>query len=303
MKKLDDLSIFQKKREWRTVLAQPPQFIYNSGYPLHDDLRSGTRDDLPFYCRLYTRCTQPQTFCQRRIRPSFLALQFVFSGNFFFRIGKTGYLAEAGDLFIFRPGLEYDLLGEKKTDCSRIGMIFTGVAIADILRMFQLEQTEYVYIGNMDRFLALTERLRNNIEGVSSTETGEINAGTSFEIFQLIADEKKRSPIPPDICRIMSIMEEHIGKPLLMKDLAKNFGMSLPTLNAKFREYLHQTPYQHLIHLRMQRAVSLLASMSSIKEIAVRCGYPTPLHFSAEFKRCFGMSPRKYRREKLGRIM
>lgn len=302
MKKLADLSFFQKKREWRTVLAQPPQFIYHSGYAIHDEMRGVLCDDLPFFCRLYSRCTQPQSFCQRRIKTSFIALQYVLSGNFFFRIEKTGYIAEAGDLFIFSPGLDYDLLGDKKVECSRIGMIFAGKAVEDILHIFHLEQTEYVHISNQDRLLALSERLRVNIEGVTSTEIGEINAGTSFELFQLIADEKKRSPIPPDICRIMSFMEEHIDKTLLMKDLAKSFGMSLPTLNAKFREYLHRTPYQHLIQLRMQRAVSLLESMPSIKEIAVRCGYPTPLHFSAEFKRCFGMSPRRYRREKLGRI-
>ena len=302
MKKLDDLSIFYRKREWQTIYARPPQFIYHSGYAIHDEMRCGVRSDLPFYCRLYSRCTRPQSFCQRRIKTSFLALQYIRSGNFLFRIGKTGYLAEADDLFIFRPGLEYDLLGEKKTACSRIGMIFTGKNAEDILRMFQLDQTQCVHIGNTGRWMALCERLRDNIEAVSSAEAGEINAGTAFEMFQMIADERKLAPLPPEICRAVAVMEEHIDKPLSMKELARHFGKSLPVLNAKFREHLHRTPYQHLIRLRMQRAAALLETAASIKEIAARCGYPTPLHFSAEFKRCFGMSPRSYRREKIDRF-
>lgn len=206
---------------------------------------------------------------------------------------------EAGDLFILHPGLDYDLLREKKTECDNIGMIFAGKNVEEILRIFQLDQTEYVHIGNTDRWLALCQKMRDYIADGSSLEIGETNVGISFEIFQMISDEKNRSPIPPDICRIISIMEEHIDKPISIQDLAKSFGMSLPTLNAKFREYLHRTPYQHLIHLRMQRALSRLETTASIKEIASRCGYPTPFHFSAGFKRCCGLSPLRYRREKL----
>ena len=50
MKKLDDLSIFHKKREWRTMYAQPPKFVYTSGNIIHDELICGVRNDLPFNC-------------------------------------------------------------------------------------------------------------------------------------------------------------------------------------------------------------------------------------------------------------
>jgi AraC-like DNA-binding protein len=56
-----------------------------------------------------------------------------------------------------------------------------------------------------------------------------------------------------------------------------------------------------LIGLRMQRAkYLLLESPARINEIAALCGYRNAYYFSNAFKKHFGVSPLRYRRERIG---
>lgn len=54
----------------------------------------------------------------------------------------------------------------------------------------------------------------------------------------------------------------------------------------------------------MHRAVTLLQTDAwAIKEIAEMCGYRNALHFSSEFHRTYGCSPREYRKKLLFGIL
>ena len=51
----------------------------------------------------------------------------------------------------------------------------------------------------------------------------------------------------------------------------------------------------YLVNLRMQYAHKLITDgLTSISEIAIRCGYIDPLYFSKAFKKMVGVSPTKY---------
>lgn len=64
----------------------------------------------------------------------------------------------------------------------------------------------------------------------------------------------------------------------------------------RFRAETGSTPMGWLRQERMERARHLLsASADSITQIAQRCGYADPFHFSRDFKRHSGQSPRSFR--------
>ena len=60
------------------------------------------------------------------------------------------------------------------------------------------------------------------------------------------------------------------------------------------------TPSEYLKACRLQAARRLLSSTAlagrSITEIAFECGFTSSAHFSTEFRKCFGKSPRSFRR-------
>ena len=59
------------------------------------------------------------------------------------------------------------------------------------------------------------------------------------------------------------------------------------------------------MRLRLKNAVRLLLNEPrlSIKEVAARVGYAGALHFSAEFRRQYGISPRAYRRQGMTELL
>lgn len=80
-------------------------------------------------------------------------------------------------------------------------------------------------------------------------------------------------------------------------------GISLSELSAKlhfspnylirvFREVYHQTPYEHLIHLRLEKA-EMLARYSdlSMKAIAAECGFGQYVNLYKTFRKVRGISP------------
>jgi len=85
-------------------------------------------------------------------------------------------------------------------------------------------------------------------------------------------------------------------KSLTVEHLAKICGIS----DVYFRKiFLHRfgiSPKEYIIDKRMEYARQLLATGDfSVTEVAENCGYSEPCHFSREFKRKFGISPKHYR--------
>ena len=68
-----------------------------------------------------------------------------------------------------------------------------------------------------------------------------------------------------------------------------------------FHEQTGTSPMRYLTDLRMSRARKLLADSSlTVREIAVRVGYPDPFHFSRSFKNAVGVSPAQFREQSRG---
>ncbi len=96
---------------------------------------------------------------------------------------------------------------------------------------------------------------------------------------------------------------EHLAEPLRIPALAAHCGLSTRSLNRRFRAAMGTTPIDFLQEVRVQSARELLrASDLPIAEIATRCGYPDPSHFSRRFSARTGSSPQEYRRRVRGKL-
>lgn len=84
---------------------------------------------------------------------------------------------------------------------------------------------------------------------------------------------------------------------LSLDDLAAQMGLSKYYLIKLFRQYTGDTPMEYFQQVRLRRACGLLSTTSlSVAQISEQLGYSSPFHFSGAFKRCFGVSPSRYRR-------
>ena len=98
------------------------------------------------------------------------------------------------------------------------------------------------------------------------------------------------------LMRVLEDMEARYMEPLSLDDLAREAGVSRFHFVQLFRKQVGVTPHRHVVQLRMQAAATLLAKTDrSVLDVALTCGYQTPAHFAAAFRRHFSKTPREYR--------
>jgi AraC-like DNA-binding protein len=78
--------------------------------------------------------------------------------------------------------------------------------------------------------------------------------------------------------------------------MARLAHMSVRTYERKFRNDFHLTPQKYLRRLRIRMASrALVYTRQSLAEVAIGCGSSDQSHFTREFRRQLGRTPRVYR--------
>ena len=91
-------------------------------------------------------------------------------------------------------------------------------------------------------------------------------------------------------------MRAHFHREITNQRLASISNMSLRAFERRFRAAFHLTPQRFLRKLRLRIASrALVYTDESLSEIALNCGFADQSHFSREFRRQFGRTPREYR--------
>jgi AraC-like DNA-binding protein len=91
-------------------------------------------------------------------------------------------------------------------------------------------------------------------------------------------------------------MRAHFHHEITNRDLASISNMSLRAFERRFQSAFHLTPQKFLRKLRLRIASrALMNTDESLSEIALKCGFADQSHFSREFRRHFGRTPRGYR--------
>ncbi|WP_020533972.1 helix-turn-helix domain-containing protein [Flexithrix dorotheae] len=84
----------------------------------------------------------------------------------------------------------------------------------------------------------------------------------------------------------------NVENPPGLSELARHVGMNEYKLKRGFKEMFQTTAFGFLSNFRLELALkSLLDTQKTISEIAYQLGYASPQHFSAAFKKKFGVPP------------
>jgi transcriptional regulator GlxA family with amidase domain len=91
-------------------------------------------------------------------------------------------------------------------------------------------------------------------------------------------------------------MRTHFHHEITNRHLASISNMSLRAFERQFRAAFRLTPQRFLRKLRLRLASrALIYTDESLADIALKCGFADQSHFSREFRRQFGRTPREYR--------
>lgn len=95
------------------------------------------------------------------------------------------------------------------------------------------------------------------------------------------------------VARAIACIRASIGEPLSVGVLAEEAGMSKSSFHAHFKAVTGLTPGQYQKDIRLLEARRLLLEgRDAISAVAFDVGYESPAHFSRDYARKFGRSPR-----------
>jgi AraC-like DNA-binding protein len=96
------------------------------------------------------------------------------------------------------------------------------------------------------------------------------------------------------VARAIDWLKAHFAEPLRVEDLAAHVQMSLSTFHHHFRTLTTMSPLQFQKWLRLNEARRLmLIDHRDASTAAAQVGYESPSQFSREYKRQFGVPPRR----------
>ena len=102
----------------------------------------------------------------------------------------------------------------------------------------------------------------------------------------------------PKMRSAISLMHDNPGYPWTLQELADRVGMSRTVFAQKFRKKVAMRPMDYLIRWRMMIAADRLSSTQDpISQISSSLGYETESAFGRVYKKVWGCSPGKHRRQ------
>jgi transcriptional regulator GlxA family with amidase domain len=105
---------------------------------------------------------------------------------------------------------------------------------------------------------------------------------------------------PWQIRKVASHIEANLDKPIKSGDLAALLDLTPCHFSRAFRNSFGNSPLEHVIRRRMERAQGLMLSTGApLSQIALECGLADQAHFSRLFRRTVGESPKVWRRARV----
>lgn len=105
---------------------------------------------------------------------------------------------------------------------------------------------------------------------------------------------KRLSPL--QIQQVKDHIEEHLPDDLSLAELAAIISMSEFHFARLFKATTGEAPYRYITQRRIERAKVLLSvTQFSVAEVAYRVGFVSQSHFTAQFRKLVGATPKQYR--------
>ena len=89
-------------------------------------------------------------------------------------------------------------------------------------------------------------------------------------------------------------MEEHLGKPVQLAEMAKHLRVSVSALSHRYRKQMGVAPMAHLQHLRIRHAKTMLLAGHKLRTVAQALHFSDSCHLSRTCKQVEGASPRDF---------
>ena len=120
------------------------------------------------------------------------------------------------------------------------------------------------------------------------------------EVIRAEAESAEAEQVCPAVELVLAYVAEHSGERISLSDMARLGGVSAAYLSRRFKDEVGVGFADYVATFRLERAQAMLRERPdmSVTEIAFLCGFNDSNYFSDKFKKHFGLSPIKFRKER-----
>jgi AraC-like DNA-binding protein len=94
--------------------------------------------------------------------------------------------------------------------------------------------------------------------------------------------------------QVARYIEENLGQPLTLHELAQLAGLSIWRFATVFRQHMGVSPHRYICRLRVERAQQLMRNGLSAAGAASEAGFYDQSHLSRHFKSICGVTPGQF---------
>ena len=226
------------------------------------------------------------------------------SGNVSFMVEKNIYPIRSGDIIITRPyeyhhciyhddspHEHYCIFFSAEQNPELFGAFFNRSRGSDNLIRFSESESK--------RFISLCDKISTADEGQA------LQVMTAFfDILSSIEGGAKESHIqninsslPENINNILGYINKNYASIKNVNELSEYFHISISTLERQFNAYLSTSPKKYLTDKKLSGACRMLRQNKSVTEACFENGFNDLSHFIDNFKKKFGTTPLKYKKD------
>lgn len=97
---------------------------------------------------------------------------------------------------------------------------------------------------------------------------------------------------------VLEHVRDHFSQSIEIKELAALVHLSVSQFERRFRKVFQISPLKHIMNVRIRAAsLRLTTTNDTIAAIALDCGFYDHSHFTRNFRKIMGTSPKEYRKE------
>lgn len=210
-------------------------------------------------------------------------LHYVVSGFGKFERESRTYRLGPGDIFVIPPMLETYYQADSKNPWHYIWIGFTTQEeMSDVL------QSPIIHYPGAGVVFEDMRRCRKMENGKSAFLSGKI-----WELMSIFMEQGR--PEIGYVEKAIHYIRSEYMKNITVQQIAERLNIDRSYFSTLFKEETGFSPQQYLIHLRLNKAATLMSEHRKSPSIAaVSVGYSDICQFSKIFKKYFGLSPRDY---------
>ena len=217
---------------------------------------------------------------------------------YFFAKDRDGRFVMGNDTFVRQCGVasEADIIGKSDADFFPIGraeayvkddqyVMETGESIIDRVELAPDSGNSINWFITTKVPLYSTE---GEIIGLAGTARDITRAGLALRPYT-------------EMRVVLEYVKEKYADSIEIKTLAALVHLSVSQFERRFRKVFQISPLKHIMNVRIRAASLLLTTTNdTIASIALDCGFYDHSHFSRNFRKIMGVSPKDYRKQYVG---